>query len=47
MRTGLKRLLDWLRAPNYGTFGKGASTRRGLEQPQRMDVVSASVRARP
>ena len=46
MRKGLKRLLDWLRAPNYGTFGRGASARRGLQEPQRMDVLPAPVRMR-
>jgi hypothetical protein len=45
MRKSLKRVLDRLRAATNGTFRSRASARGGLQQPQRMHVTPAPVRA--
>jgi len=46
MRKGLKRVLDRLRTA-AGRLGKPTSVRGGLQEPQRMQALSASTRTRP
>jgi hypothetical protein len=46
MRKSLKRLLDRLRGATSGMFPKGGSVRGGLQEPQRMQVLSAATRTR-
>jgi hypothetical protein len=46
MRKSLKGLLDRLRGATKGMFPKAGSVRGGLQEPQRMQVLSAVVRVR-
>jgi hypothetical protein len=47
MRKSLKRVLDRLRAAAGGRVRNPTSVRGGLQVPQRMQALSASIRTRP
>jgi hypothetical protein len=47
MRKSLKRVLDRLRTATSGRVRKPTLVRGGLQLPQRMQPLSASMRTRP
>jgi hypothetical protein len=47
MRKRLKRVVERLRSAAGERVGKATSVRGGLQQPQRMQALSASTRTRP
>jgi hypothetical protein len=46
MRKSLRRVLDRLRSAAKGSLQKGTSIRAGLQAPQRIEALPASVRVR-
>jgi hypothetical protein len=47
MRKSLKRVLERLRTATSGKVRRPTSVRGGLQLPQRMQALSASLRTRP